>query len=76
MDPTLPTFFLVFLLFPTFSRKFPTRYPYFFTLKCHLRDKNTAKFSSVALLAPILEISFFGEQTAKNLDFEILTQKL
>ena len=69
------------LLFPTFScvptfpyfGKFPTYNPYFFILKCHLRDKNTVFFSS---LPPILEISFFRELTAENLnDFEFLIQK-
>ena len=58
--PTFPSF----PIFPYFFLKMPY-YLYFFTLKCHFRDKNPELFPRWNLLI----IIFSNEQTAKHLKF-------
>ena len=52
---------------------------YFFTLKCHLRDKNTKKFPRSLRSLKFYEIvilSFFQEWIAKNLIFNFQPQSI
>ena len=71
-----PTFLLFCFapIFPFSFLKMPY-YPYFFTVRCHLRVKNPEFFSRLLRWLRFI-IRFSKEQTAKHLKFKFLTKNV